>query len=115
MEKTFQSYVHHVVDSCGGDELVTVVRRRIAYEEVVLPRDEFDRLNTDIEEGQGNCYDLYDLDFQSIDFRDFESESEEYVAFPGDVTNFTDDAIGFMFEYQPWKDYGTIEMCHTEG
>ena len=37
---------------------------------------------------------------------DFSYDDTEYIAFPGDVTSFTDDAVGFMFTNQPWRGIG---------
>ena len=74
--KTMKDYTDHVVKNCDGDNTVTLVRKRTVYVE----------------------------GFESIGFDDFEQEETEYVAFPSDVTNFTDDAIAFLFNYQPWDD-----------
>ena len=47
-----------------------------------------------------------------IQFPDFTDEQTNYIAFPGDVTSFTDDAIGFLFEEQQWTDaYESVRLA----
>tara|TARA_B100000029_G_scaffold432927_1_gene445438 strand:- start:131 stop:502 length:372 start_codon:yes stop_codon:yes gene_type:complete len=97
-----KDYTDHVVKNCDGENTVTLVRRRVVYEEKVVSFDEYIQLNRDL-----NTDEMYPSEiegFESIGFDDFEEEETDYVAFPGDVTNFTDDAIAFLFNYQPWDD-----------
>lgn len=100
--QAMKDYTDHVVKNCDGENTVTLVRRRVVYEEKVVSFDEYIQLNRDL-----NTDEMYPSEiegFESIGFDDFEMEDVNYVAFPGDVTNFTDDAIGFLFNYQPWDD-----------
>ena len=99
--KTMKDYTDYVVKQCDGDNTVTLVRRRTVYEEKVVTLKEYIDLNEKLSE------EMYASDiqgFESIGFDDFEQEETEYVAFPSNVTNFTDDAIAFLFNYQPWDD-----------
>ena len=96
------------------DTTVTLVRKRVEYEEKVISREEFDKLNERLaksynDEGYEEFYPSDIQGFEDIDFPDFTDEETGYLAFPGDVTSFTDDAIGFMFTHQPWSNYGVIE------
>ena len=104
--------------SSTADTMVTLVRKRVVYEEKVISREEFNKIN----ERLAKSYDDEDYEefypsdiegFEDIDFPDFTNELTGYVAFPGDVTSFTDDAIAFMFEHQPWSNYGVIEEAEA--
>jgi len=90
------------LDAMNDDQKVTLVRRRVVYEELVMSKDEFEQINQKIKDDE--CFYLSELDMKDIDFPDFTSEETEYIAFPGDVTSFTDDAIAFMFDNKPWTD-----------
>ena len=104
------------VDAMNDSEKVTVVRRRVVYEELVMSKDEFDKMNHEVnnyneETGEYGVY-LSELEMSDIQFPDFTDEQTAYIAFPGDVTSFTDDAIAFIFENQPWTDgYEPVELA----
>ena len=110
--KTMKDYTDYVVKQCDGDNTVTLVRRRTVYEEKVVTLEEYIDLNEKLSE------EMYASDiqgFESIGFDDFEDEETKYIAFPSDVTSFTDDAIGFMFQNQPWSDgYGMIPLASND-
>ena len=96
------------------DTTVTLVRKRVVYEEKVISREEFNKLNERLAKSYNDedYEEFYPSDiegFEDIDFPDFTDEETGYLAFPGDVTSFTDDAIGFMFTHQPWSNYGVIK------
>ena len=95
------------------DTTVTLVRKRVVYEEKVISREEFNKLNERLAKSLNDeDEEFYPCDiegFEDIDFPDFTDELTGYIAFPGDVTSFTDDAIAFMFDHQPWSNYGVIE------
>ena len=107
-----KDYTDYVVKQCDGDNTVTLVRRRTVYEEKVVTLEEYIDLNEKLSE------EMYASDiqgFESIGFDDFEDEETKYIAFPSDVTSFTDDAIGFMFQNQPWSDgYGMIPLASND-
>ena len=107
-----KDYTDYVVKQCDGDNTVTLVRRRTVYEEKVVTLKEYIDLNEKLSE------EMYASDiqgFESIGFDDFEQEETKYIAFPSDVTSFTDDAIGFMFQNQPWSDgYGMINLASND-
>ena len=110
--KTMKDYTDYVVKQCDGDNTVTLVRKRTVYEEKVVTIEEYLDLNEKLSE------EMYASDiqgFESIGFDDFEEEETKYIAFPSDVTSFTDDAIGFMFQNQPWSDgYGMIPLASND-
>ena len=84
---------------------VTLVRRKTVYEEIVMSVAEFNALNKKIKDRADDLADeLDELKMKDIGFPDLTLESIEYIAFPGDVTSYTDDAIAFMFEDQEWTD-----------
>ena len=96
-------------------EKVTIVRRRVIYEEVVMSKNELKKLNKAIKK-QEDEFPLDELEMKDIQFPDFTDEQTEYVAFPGDVTSFTDDAISFLFKKQPWTDsYSPVRLASWKG
>jgi hypothetical protein len=96
------------LDALNDSEKVTVVRRRVVYEELVMSKDEFDKMNCSINNrDQESCeYEFYlsELKMDDIGFPDFTEYETLYTAFPGDVTSCTDDAIAFMFKNKEWTD-----------
>ena len=107
-----KDYTDYVVKQCDGDNTVTLVRRRTVYEEKVVTIEEYIDLNEKLSE---EMYASEIEGFESIGFDDFEDEETKYIAFPSDVTSFTDDAIGFMFQNQPWSDgYGMIPLASND-
>ncbi len=119
--------------SSTTDTTVTLVRKRVVYDEMLITREEFNKLNKQIESGGyedeigfevtnqlipeeklrkgfvdlGNDnYVTSDQWYHFSEMDDFSYDDTEYIAFPGDVTSFTDDAVGFMFTNQPWRGIG---------
>ena len=118
--------------SSTEDTMVTLVRRRIVFDEMLITREEFNKLNEKIESDDdyeigfevvnqlipeenlrkgftdlGNdSYVTSDQWYHFSEMDDFTYDETEYIAFPGDVTSFTDDALGFMFTNQPWGEVG---------
>jgi len=105
LHPAFAMNLGYDVNAMNDSEKVTLVRRRVVYEELVMSKDEFDKMNqiigrVDIET-EDDFY-LNQLKMDDIRFPDFTDEQIDYIAFPGDVTSFTDDAVAFLFENQPW-------------
>jgi hypothetical protein len=101
------------VDSMNDSEKVTLVRRRVVYEELVISKKEFDKMNEHIKEHWYDDFYLSKLQMKDFGFPDFAEEETQYIAFPGDVTSFTDDAIGFLFEDKEWTDsYEPIKLAN---
>lgn len=96
------------LDAMNDSEKVTVVCRRVVYEELVMSKDEFDKMNRSINnyDQQSGEYEFYlsELKMKDIGFPDFTEHEILYTAFPGDVTSCTDDAIAFMFKNKEWTD-----------
>ena len=86
------------------------------FEEKVVSRKEYEEINQNLKKTTDGCSidrQLYADEiegFEDIGFSDFTDWDTRYIAFPGDVTNFTDDAIDFLFSKQPWSDYLTQEI-----
>ena len=118
--------------SSTEDTMVTLVRRRTVFDEMLITREEFNKLNEKIESDDdyeigfevvnqlipeenlrkgftdlGNdSYVTSDQWYHFSEMDDFTYDETEYIAFPGDVTSFTDDALAFMFTNQPWSEVG---------
>ena len=116
MNPTIATQLGYDLNEMNDSEKVTLVRRRVVYEELVMSKDEFDKMNHEVnnyheETGEYGFY-LSELEMSDIQFPDFTDEQTAYIAFPGDVTSFTDDAIAFIFENQPWTDgYEPVELA----
>lgn len=112
----FATNLGYDFDAMNDSEKVTLVRRRIVYEEIVMSTDEFEKMNQKIEssdlgDDEEEFY-LNDLEMRDIGFADLPAEETRYIAFPGDVTSFTDDAIVFVFENKTWTDpYEPVEIA----
>ena len=99
------------LDAMNDSEKVTLVRRRFVYEELVMSKNEFEKMNQRNLHIDDDFY-LSELKMTDIQFPDFTDEETKYIAFPGDVTSFTDDAIGFLFEEQQWTDvYESVRLA----
>ena len=130
---TMKEFTNAAVSSTE-DTMVTLVRRRVVFDEMLITREEFNKLNEKIESDDdyeigfevvnqlipenklrkgfqdlGNdSYVTSDQWYHFSEMDDFTYEDTEYIAFPGDVTSFTDDALAFMFTNQPWSEIGEI-------
>lgn len=89
------------IQQMNDSDKVTIVRRRVVYEEVVLTQSEFNEMNQLIEDDDDFSFD--EIEMQDIGFGFSELETE-YVAFPGDVTSFTDDALTIFFDNKVWTE-----------
>ena len=92
------------VEQMNDSEKVTLVRRRVVYEELVVSKDEFNEINEKIKTNDDDEFYLSNLKMEDIGFPDLPAEEVKYTAFQGDVTSFTDDAIAFMFTDIFWSD-----------
>jgi hypothetical protein len=108
LHPAFAMNLGYDLNAMNDSEKVTLVRRRVVYEELVMSKDEFDKMNRGI-----NNYDeescecevyLSELKMEDIGFPDFTEHETLYTAFPGDVTSCTDDAIAFLFKNKEWTD-----------
>jgi hypothetical protein len=99
------------LDAMNDSDKVTLVRRRVVYEELVMSKDEFDAMNEKLCSDEEE-FSLYGLKMKDIWFTELTDDSAEYVAFPGDVTSCTDDAISFLYENKEWTDsYEPIKIA----
>ena len=74
------------------EDLVTVVRRRVVYDEVCIPFSEFNQLSKDISNSKsGASWDC--LDFELDTCPDLCDGTQSFVAFEGDIYTMTDDVI----------------------
>ena len=80
------------------DQVVTIVRRRLVLEECVIPLEQFNKMN----ENMDNHF-WSDLKFEDTQWEDFCDEQTYYQAWEGDVTAYTDDL--------QWCDYDDGQMC----
>jgi len=95
------------LDDMNDSDKITLVRRRVVYEELVMSKDEFDKMNAKTYSENWNEdeeFYLSELKMEDIGFPDFTEEQTEYIAFPGDITSCTDDAIMFLYPNQEWID-----------
>jgi hypothetical protein len=92
------------MDQLSDSEKVTIVRRRIVYEELVVSKEEFNKMNKQLKAEWNEDFYLDDLNMVNINFPDLADMETTYTAFPGDVTSCTDDAIAFLFDNQKWTE-----------
>lgn len=93
------------IEALNDMEKVTLVRRRVVYEELVMTKSEFDLMNEKNKNwNEDEEFYLSKLEMKDIGFPDFTNEQTEYIAFPGDVTFCTDDAIALLYPNQEWID-----------
>lgn len=103
LHPAFAMNLGYDVDAMNDSEKVTLVRRRVVYEELVMSKNDFDEMNKKLScNFDDDEFYLSELEMDDIQFPDFTEEETEYIAFPGDVTSFTDDAIAFLFENKKW-------------
>ena len=111
LRPAFAMNLGYDVDAMNDTEKVTLIRRRVVYEELVMSKEELAQMNQKIVNDDGD-FCLCEMKMNDIGFPDFVSEETQYTAFPGDVTSFTDDAIAFMFDEVYWTDsYETVKIA----
>ena len=80
------------------EQLVTVVRKRVVYDEVVMTFDEFNEAMKEISDFgkygySKKCASWNDLNFELDTCSDLCSGTESFAAFEGDIYSMTDDVI----------------------
>lgn len=81
-------------EKLDSDNLVTLVRRKLVLEEVVITREEYEKYNKIV--GQDDDFYWSELNWENAQWEDFEWENTYYSAYEGDITSFTDDVVAFM-------------------
>ena len=81
-------------EKLDSDNLVTLVRRKLVLEEVVVTREEYEKYNKIV--GQDDDFYWSELNWENAQWEDFEWENTYYSAYEGDITSFTDDVVAFM-------------------
>ena len=98
------------IQQMNDTDKVTIVRRRVVYEEVVMTKDELNEMNQCIQNDE-DFISFDELEMQDVGFG-FSDLETEYIAFPGDVTSFTDDALTIFFENKVWTEsYEPIQIA----
>ena len=95
------------------DNLVTLVRRRLALEEVVITKEQFEQYNKDVR-GSNDFY-WSQLDWKDAQWDDYCEEKTYYSAYQGDVTSFTDDVVSFMSPDPKYRFcYDQLELLNSD-
>jgi len=111
MNPTVATQLGYDLNAMNDSDKITLVRRRVVYEELVMSKNEFDAMNEKLSSDEEE-FSLYELKMKDIWFTELTDDSTEYVAFPGDVTSATDDAIMFLYPNQEWTDsYETVNIA----
>ena len=84
---------------------ITVVRQRIAYDFVVMEREDLNSMSS---------LDMYDTDMKPIGDEDLGRTYEKYIAFEGDVSSYTDDMI-FSSLNRDWTDVSSRDKIRIIG
>ena len=101
----------------NNEEMITVIRRQVRYDEVVMTREEFEQMNQQMCNGQDEDLEWETKEKLDSSMKDIEyTEPVEYyyTAIVGDVTSATDDVI-FTAPLE-WTDGGDlydegIQLC----
>jgi len=80
-------------EAASNQDVVTLIRRKVVLEEVVISREKFDQINQAIENDEDEYWS--DLDFQDAQWEDYTIENTLYTAWSGDVTSCSDDCVNF--------------------
>tara|TARA_B100000925_G_scaffold107871_1_gene79553 strand:+ start:1635 stop:2027 length:393 start_codon:yes stop_codon:yes gene_type:complete len=96
-------------EKLDSDNLVTLVRRKVVLEEIVVTREEYEKLNKNVASNRyldGSEFYWSELDWKNAEFTDWEEENTHYSAYEGDITSFTDDVVSFMNPDPVYRDSG---------
>lgn len=70
---------------------ITLVRRKVVFEEIVIEREEFEKLNDE---------DVCELEMNKE--LGFDLDEIEHVAYEGDVTSYSDDCVTMFTQDSDW-------------
>jgi hypothetical protein len=94
------------------EEMVTVVRKITSFEEVVMTKKDFMKLNKELKDPEGYCYKIEELRESMYDIGFVTAPSgiapDQFTAFVGDITSYTDDML-FVSNPQ-WSEDGPIKL-----
>ncbi len=95
------------------EEMVTVVRKITSFEEVVMTKKDFMKLNKELKDPEEYCYKIEELRESMYDIGFVTAPSgiapDQFTAFVGDITSYTDDML-FVSNPQ-WSEDGPIKLC----
>jgi hypothetical protein len=92
----------------NDQEFITLVRKRLVLEELVISREEFNQLNEQVANEE---FYWSELEWEDSGFEDYCEENTTYCAYEGDVTSFTDDAVAFKYPDAKWVETFTLIEC----
>lgn len=95
------------IESASDHSVVTLVRRKVILEEVVISKEEFDKINDEMNTDHGILWS--ELEWKDAEWIDYTADNTEYTAFPGDVTSFSDDCVNF-FDNMWYDSFDRIEL-----
>ena len=86
------------------EQFVTIVRRRLVMEEVVLTKEEFDKINT-FDPNDDDAYlnahhKFYELPYIPWGHNGDQDFEDPYMVFAGDVTDASDDLVSLSSDWQ---------------
>lgn len=95
------------LEAASNEDVVTVVRRRVILEEVVISKEQYEKINSEIDSDEGMAWSQ--LDWKDAEWSDYSDENTSYTAFPGDVTSFSDDCVNF-YDNDWFDNYDKISL-----
>jgi hypothetical protein len=102
------SVLGYDITGANNKELVTVVRRKVTLEEVIMTIQDFNDMNSKVQSEEHDEY-WNHLNWEDAQTHDYNLEETDYTAFAGDVTSFTDDCVAFIYPNINWsKSYDTV-------
>lgn len=113
MTKTFEinpvfaETLGYDLKAASNKDVVTMVRRRVVLEEVVISKEQYDKINSEINDDEGIVWSQ--LDWEDAEWSDYNELNTLYTAFPGDVTSFSDDCVNF-YDNDWWDAYDIIPL-----
>lgn len=97
----------------NNDDVVTLIRRKVTLEEVVISREKFDQMNQALENDDIEDEQYWtDFDWKDAEWEDFTIENTMYTAWSGDVTSCSDDCVNF-YDNQWFESYEPMTLQNS--
>lgn len=102
-------------DQAMSIPVVTVIRKRVVYDECVMSVDELHVINNLLATDSSECWEqANELLTKTMKDAEVNTGPVEYIAVRGDVTGYTDDFICDNEHYLQWSDEGEHIEIYTE-
>ena len=99
IDPTLSNHLGWDTESVQNEEMVTLVKRKVVYSEIAMPKSEAIKMLSLIEDDESGIHEYFEENIEDkmvTDdvMEDYGKHEDRYALFEGDITSMTDDVMG---------------------